>query len=108
MQNPLLVMYKNKVLLSAPDIPLQKSEWDFIKKGSIRIDVLLNASIENATERTFYYVKLTDENVNSLKRRNGERLEFYSLSEIDKLSLSEKAINWYTEFKSEIIQLLSN
>lgn len=96
--------------MSAPDIPLQKSEWDFIKKGTIRINqpAFKTTYIENSARQIFSYVKLTDENVNSITRKNGERLEFYSLSEIEKLSLSEQANRLFTEFKNEMSQLLSD
>lgn len=110
MQNLVLVMYKNKVLLSASDMPMQKNEWNFIKKSTIRINssIFKNNYIENSARQMVYYVKLTDENVNSLTRRNGQRLEFYSLTEIEKLSLSKQAALLFTEFKHEMVRLLSD
>lgn len=120
-------MYKNKVLLSCPDIPLQKGEWNFIentKNGSkipaenmqselksvtrLTLPDIQKLPVKNSQSRYLFYVKLTDNNVNSIIRRNGQRLEFYSLNELEKLSLSQQATLLFSEFKDEMQQLLSD
>lgn len=103
-------MYKNKVLLSTPDVPLQKSEWDFIKKGIIQFNQPLSKKefFKDSDRVYLSYVKLSDNNVNSIVRNNGQRLEFYNLSEMEKLALSEHASRLFSEFKDEMQELLSD
>ncbi len=106
-QNVILITYKNKILLSTSDIPLQKSEWDFVKKRAIRAGLSFtdNSSLESAPEQAFTYIKLSDENVNSIARKNGQRLEFYSISEIEKLPLSAQASELFSKYKTDMVKL---
>lgn len=104
MQNQVLVIYKNKVLLSAPDMPMQKCEWDFISKRTIQIRCVYQF-VESTSKQTLAYIKLSDDNVNSLQRKNGQRMEFYSISEVEKLPLSEQALKLFILFKLEMLKL---
>lgn len=104
LQNVILLTYKNKILLSAPDIPLQKSKWDFINEKMIRTRSDYHF-LENASKQTLAYIKLSDENVNSITRKNGQRLEFYSIPEIEKLPLTVQASELFFSFKAEMLKI---
>lgn len=125
-QNLVIVIYKNKVLLSAPDIPLRKIEWNFIEKpkknlpslsgdeqskqqtGRFKLSDIRSLPLDNSNIGYLSYVKLTDNNVNSIVRNAGQRLEFYSLPEIEKLDLSHEASDLFRQIKQDVSQLLSD
>lgn len=46
----------------------------------------------------FYHAKLTDENVNNIKRREEQLLDFFTLKEIHKLPLSSQAKEFIQEY----------
>lgn len=122
--NPILVIYKNKVLLTCSDHPYEHKKWGFIGEESyttksgiknagkeLRHVTELSASnlegnlLPFPTNSEMFYVKLTDSNVNSIVRRDGVRLEFYTLSEISKLDLSETASSIISNFNDDIALL---
>ncbi|MDO8270211.1 MAG: hypothetical protein Q7T54_06100 [Candidatus Levybacteria bacterium] len=122
--NPLLVIYKNKILLTCSDRPYDEEVWSFIgeqKTGSKSPDENVKKELKHITKlgneviegsimpspfnESIFYVRLTDKNVNSIVRREGQRLEFYALNEIEKLPLSSIALTLFKEFKAEISTL---
>lgn len=42
----------------------------------------------NNSRKHFYFAKLTDENVNDMKREDGQTLDFFNLRELDRLNLT--------------------
>lgn len=101
-----VAVYKNKILLSTPDVPFQKSEWDFTGKVSFQEKTSVKRPfLENSSFETLKFVKLTDEHVNSLERGNGQRLEFYTLTEIEKLPLTRQASEVFFKFREEMQKL---
>lgn len=107
MKNSILVIYKNKILLSSADIPMQKSEWSFPDSKMIRIEVPSTQKIPSEdTGKNLLYLRLSDSNVNSIARKSGQRLEFYNLTEMNKLPLSEDSKELLTAFEGKIQILL--
>lgn len=107
-QSIILLTYKGKVLLMHKDYilaTLDQNPWRFISgvkekdesfEETIQREVEKETSIQLKTielveqdeKKYFYHTNLTDDNVNNIVRRDGKILEFYSLKELDKLSLS--------------------
>ena len=107
-QSIILLTYKGKVLLMHKDYilaTLDQNPWHFISgakekdesfEETIQREVEKETSIhlktielvEHDDNKYFYHTHLTDDNVNNIVRRDGKILEFYSLKEVDKLSLS--------------------
>ncbi len=125
-QNLILIAYKNKLLLSTNDSPFEKKEWAFVgEKGKWSTSRIKSAIsiLKNVTKLQFpaiekmqlsdvkgdyvFYLKLTDKNVNSIVRKDGERLEFYTLREAEKLNLAASTNNFLNTFKTEITSFLS-
>lgn len=126
-QSVVLIIYKGKILLSSADSPFEDSVWSFIgeksKKTSSQMDGVLKAvknitklnsltisrvSLSNTENDYVFYTKLSDKNVNSIERQDGQRLEFYRLEEIEKLSLSALTGSIVSTFKTEIVNLLND
>ena len=108
----ILLTYKGKVLLtfreSNPNA-LQNILWHFIggmkqkdkseeetitqlveRETSIKlvsVEFLSSESVENSIEH-HYCAKLTDEDVNNMERGEGQLINFFTFSEIEKLPLS--------------------
>ncbi len=49
---------------------------------------LLSDPINNDRRKHFYHARLTDKNVNDMKREEGQTLDFFTLRELDRLNLS--------------------
>lgn len=108
----ILLTYKGKVLLmhrNAQPNPLKISDWCFIggvkekhksleetiftdveRETSIKLKEveLLSNLFSNDEKQYYYHAKLTDENVNDIKRGEGQALDFFTLRELDRLNLS--------------------
>lgn len=101
----ILLTYKGKVLLmykmSGP-LDAKKHEWCFIggQKDSEesfeeamakRVEKEANIKIEEIefVSKNCYHARLTDDNVNKIKRDEGQLLDFFTLGEAQKLLLSE-------------------
>lgn len=124
----IVLTYKNKVLLLSQDIDEKGTElslWSFIggkKRGTesheqtVRRRVKYNTNLElkeikclqsKTRGRDYYYHgRLSDFEVNHIERREGERLEFYTLKEVDALTLSEKTQDFWKEFKDNVEELM--
>ncbi len=57
--------------------------------------------------RHFYHGELTDNDVNSMERRQGQRLEFYALRELGKLALTETTEGFLTEYRAAVEEILT-
>ena len=104
LQGLILLTYKGKALLLHRNIsPIDQGQhpWSFIgnEKGddgsseeSISRQVEGEMSIKIKEVQTLakycYYARLTDNDVNSIKREEGQLLDFFSLRELQKLNLS--------------------
>ncbi len=103
-QSLILLTYKGKILLmykSNSPIDKEKHQWCFI--GGIKEK---RESFENAMSRrveketgikiekvefvsdSCYHARLTDDNVNKIKRAEGQLLDFFTLKELRKLLVS--------------------
>ena len=101
----ILLTYKGKTLLmynKLSPVDEEKHEWSFI--GGVKEK---SESAENAMSRcvekelgikiekvefiseSCYHARLTDDNVNNIKRREGQLLDFFTLKEIKILNLSK-------------------
>ncbi len=49
---------------------------------------LVSDLLYNDEKKHFYHAELTDENVNDIKREEGQTLDFFTLRELDRLNLS--------------------
>jgi len=129
MNSSIILTYKNKILLFSKEVILNPSEnkWDFFRvtnnKKSKLIDALkkemnLSSNVNNQElpliplageedSSSVFYTRMTDENVNSISRKKGWRLEFYRIDELDKITLSDDASSIFEEYKDQIIQALS-
>ena len=101
----ILLTYKGKVLLMYKmnsAIDAEKHEWCFIGGGrgekesyeqalSRRVEIEANIKIEDVEflSESCYHASLTDDNVNNIRRDEGQLLDFFTLREIQKLTLSE-------------------
>lgn len=63
---------------------------DVERETSIRLNrvELVSDVLYNNSRKHFYFAKLTDENVNDMKRSEGQTLDFFSLRELERLNLS--------------------
>lgn len=123
--NFVLVSYKNKILLSCVDSLMNDNVWGFIGDGSDSSKSSLKNAIKsvkkmtsldslsatkillsNNDEEFVFHVKLDDNNVNTMTRNKGRRLEFYNLNEVEKLNLTEKTQKLIENYKSKILQLI--
>jgi hypothetical protein len=48
---------------------------------------------------------LTEENVHKIVRKDGSRLEFYGISELDKISLTPDSEEMYSQYKEAISRI---
>ena len=101
----ILLTYKGKVLLmyrSDSAIDVQKHEWCLIggEKGkdesfeeamTRRVEKEANIKIDEVefVSKNCYHARLTDDNVNNIKREERQLLDFFTLREIQNLSLTE-------------------
>lgn len=129
--NSLFITYKGKVLLSTRDLYVEsniKNVWSFVGEGKLKGNPIKDSiyrEIKQATKlilknlesiellhnnkpKLLYHAKLTDDNVNSIVRREGERLEFYDINELDNLSLSEATSLLLSENRQKLSSLLSD
>ena len=108
----ILLTYKGKVLLTFTENDpnaLQNVIWHFIgglrqknkseeetitklveEETSIKlvsVEFLSSQNLDNSIEH-YYCAKLTDEDVNNMKRAEGQLINFFTFSEIEKLPLS--------------------
>ena len=112
--NLALLTYKGKALLmykSNSAIDTEKHDWSFIAekntKGKNSKEALKNR-IEKETgikvkdiqylSGYFYHTKLTDDDVNNIKRSEGQLLDFFTLSDIHKLKLSNETREFVHEY----------
>lgn len=125
----IILTYKNKFLLLSPDVhpaKNQKTNWSILGgqmqqhesyKDSIRNKVqyvtklvlkdLKPLSLSEENVNTCYHGKLTDTEVNSIQRRVGQRLEFYTLEEIKHLSLTPLTSNFFLQNQTLVQQLIA-
>ncbi len=108
----LLITYKGKLLLTTRDLIINdhiRNVWGFLGEGKLKKNSKKNVvarEISDATKLTLsdievveladetdnkvlYHAKLTDDDVNCIVRRSGERLEFYDIKELDNLTLTQ-------------------
>lgn len=126
-----LLVYKGKVLLYSPDVDLsgtQKDNWSVIfitKANSDKLEDTISRKVKYVTQLTLnsikplglslqdkkrkpmYFQKLTDEHVNLIERREGQRLQFFTYNELNKIDLGEQTSNLFEEYKTEVRDLLS-
>lgn len=114
----ILLTYKGKVLLMHKQnsvIDEEKHPWSFIsgtkeKSESFekvlirRVHKEMGIRIENIefVSEFCYHAKLTDDNVNSIKRSENQLLDFFSLRDVKKLFLSSQTANFLTNHSSLI------
>jgi ADP-ribose pyrophosphatase YjhB (NUDIX family) len=108
----ILITYKGKILLTI-DTPTpfrsKNDIWTFIegqKKGNESFEKAIRRKIEsmlclnpgqiellshwtyNSRKKYFFHAQLTDEEVNSMQRLEGETIDFFSVRELEKLQMS--------------------
>src|ERR1035437_8975645 len=102
----ILLTYKGKVLLMHKQdsvIDEEKHPWSFIsgikdksesfeKTLARRVHKEMGIKIENVefVSEYYYHAKLTDDNVNHIRRSENQLLDFFSLKEVKKLFLSNE------------------
>jgi ADP-ribose pyrophosphatase YjhB (NUDIX family) len=128
----ILLTYKGKVLLtikeSHPNV-LQKTFWHFIggltqknkseeetitkiveKETSIKLESVELLSTQDTDTSTEYYycAKLSDENVNNMQRAEGQLINFFAFSELDKLSLSNSTRQFISKHRDVLDNIRNN
>lgn len=106
-----LLTYKGKILLQSPDLPSigqQQHLWCLIGAGKIKYTTRLELKNLQKKNEYFYHVELTDNDVNSIERRDGQKLEFYTLVELDKLTLSSETSVFILNNKNTVEELLAH
>ncbi len=115
----ILLTYKGKILLmhkrNGPRDE-EKHPWSFIggireKKESFekvlikRVEKEMGIKIENVefVSESCYYARLTDDNVNNIKRAENQLLDFFSLKELKKLFLSRSTEQFISKHATLII-----
>lgn len=110
----ILLTYKGKALLmykTNSPVDEEKHEWCFIngkrddkesfeealsrkveKEASIKVD-----GVERVFEN-FYHARLTDDNVNQIKRGERQLLDFFTLREMQKLHLEASTKSFISKF----------
>lgn len=123
--NLVVISYKNKILLSCADSLIEENIWGLIGVGSTASKSSVKNAIKSVKKMTnleslsavkvslsdkedefIYHIKLDDNNVNSMTRNEGRRLEFYNLNELEKLNLTSNTQILLSNYKSKIIQLI--
>ena len=63
---------------------------DVERETSIKLEEveLLSDRLYSDEKKHFYHAELTDENVNDIKREEGQTLDFFTLRELERLNLS--------------------
>lgn len=102
-----MIIFKGKILLASKDNYQnlnEKSVWNFISA-----DVLKKIGIDGQKpipyDLNLYYLKLNEENVFNIMRENGNRLEFYSLSELENILFEDYSLEIYKKYKEAINQI---
>lgn len=128
----ILLTYKGKVLLmhrnSMPSLS-KISDWSFIggvkdknksseetiyrdveRETSIKLErvELVSDVLYNNSRRHFYFARLTDENVNDMKREDGQTLDFFNLRELDRLNLSASTKLFVVKHRDLLEQVYSS
>lgn len=110
----ILLTYKGKALLmykTDSPIDVEKHEWCFIsgkkndkesleqallKKVEKEANIKVN-EVELVSEN-FYHARLTDDNVNQIKRGERQLLDFFTLRDIQKLHLEASTKSFISKF----------
>lgn len=79
----------------------------YITKLELRNIKPLETSLKNKSKH-FYHVELTDKEVNTMERREGQKLEFYTLMELRKMSLADTTAAFLEEYKYAVESLVSH
>lgn len=124
MQTSIILTYKNKVLMFSKEDLLNPNEnvWDILYYNNLKeskivekLKIDMNISKEkNDPENqiiklnnsdnnlTVYLVRMSDANVNSIKRKNGWRIEFYRTDELGNISLSQSTREIFNTYSANI------
>ena len=68
---------------------------------------LLSKPGKNDKDKYYYHSELTDHDVNFMERREGQRLEFYTLEELDNIILSSTTKLFVEENRDTVEELLA-
>ena len=118
------------MLLISPDIPSTSApqySWGLIcgkKANAESAEQTILRKIKNTTKLELkniklllskqnsddyiYHGELSDSDVNGMERREGERLEFYTMTELKKLTLAHNAEGLLSEYKETVEELLAH
>jgi hypothetical protein len=70
-------------------------------------NIQLLSSATHKKGKHFYHGELTDKDVNSIERREGQRLEFFTLSELEKLTLTSATEGLLNEYRNTVEKLFA-
>lgn len=114
----ILLTYKGKILLMYKNnspIDTEQHPWSLIggiceKRESFekaltrRVEKETGIKVENVEyiSESCYHARLTDDNVNNIKRGEGQLLDFFSPKELQKLNLSSATAKFLQEHQSLI------
>ena len=114
----ILLTYKGKALLmykKTSPIDEIKDAWSFIAGDKQNKEPIKNTLLKRVEKEmgikideveclsdTYYHARLTDENVNQIKRAEDQLLDFFTLKELQKLSLSNQTADFISKYSSLI------
>lgn len=114
----ILLTYKGKALLmnkSNSSIDQEKHPWCFIGgikgeaesfESAMKRRVAIETGIEieevEAVSESYYHARLTDDNVNKIKREENQLLDFFTLKDLKKLFLSNTTAQFVAKHSSLI------
>jgi len=92
-----------------------KDAWSFIAGDNKNKDSIKNTLVKIVEKEmgikieeveclsdTYYHARLTDDNVNKIKRNEDQLLDFFTLKELEKLSLSQPTAQFISKYSSLI------
>lgn len=105
-----VVAYKGKILLICEDtISTTPSSpvWGFLNRKNVNELLIKNTESTNLGP-DLELLTLKDEHVNKLLRKEGYRFEFYKISELPKLKLTEATSQALSNLEDRIANLISS
>ncbi len=106
-KNKVLLMHKQDGVLDAVDHPWSlikvfKNNSNSVEKALAKLIYKeMEITVENIEfiEKNYYHARLTDKNVNNIKRSEHQLLDFFSVKEVSKLFLTKDSAEFISSYK---------
>lgn len=104
MQAHIVLSYRKKLLLYVKKentLEPEKNIWELLDKKTVSKTIARRLNYSEIA-KNLLHAELTDDDVNNMKRKTGTRLDFYKISELDTLTLSETSFSLISDYKDQI------